>query len=162
MNAFPFFVPENALLHRAHASLLGSHDSAIAVFFEVLPLCDPATTLAHMLAPMWGCRPVDVEIASVCSVDYALRHWTRGSAATGDARLFECGFGADGRIEYLLPERTLLLVTPPQLQRLVQAQRAAQQLADAGYAEPAADRHATSPRTKGRFERLVAAARSVA
>lgn len=150
--------PDNALLHRAHACMRNSPEPEVTVFFEALPLTDPGSFLQHLLAPIWGCRPADVDVALLCSADYLLRHWTRGHADTGDARLFEVGFGADGTIHYLAPERTMLLVPPAQLQRLVKAQRAADELARAGYREPDAD----DADAAAQVQRDAAAARCVA
>lgn len=150
----------NTLLHRAHACMRNSPQPEVTVFFEALPLTDPGQLLQQMLAPIWGCTPDDVEVQLLCSANYVLRHWTVGGHESGDARLFECGFDADGRVRYLVPERTMLLVPPMQLQRLIKAQRMAETLANCGYTVDMTERDAQ--RDAARIERDAAAARAVA
>lgn len=110
-------------LHRALVTT--SHDrTEVVVFFEVawdeLTDANPARQVALQLAAAWGLHPDDLHIASPVR-ERPLLSLARGGPQTGDLRLFEVGHW-HGPI-YAEPERTLLLVCPATLRRLVTAQR---------------------------------------
>ena len=122
----------NGLLYRATACTRGTDAPEVHVFFEAPPLTHPGNELLHMLTAVWFAPIGSIHIENIVEEYDYLSRWAVGHKCTGDARLLECGIG-DGRIHYCDPERTLLLVSQPVLQRLVKAQRAAAELAAAGY-----------------------------
>lgn len=122
----------NLKLYRGMAALNQPGQSELTVFFETTAQ-DPGHELGLLLSQIWNVPPRDVDVQLVCSAEYVLKHWCTGDEVTGDARLFELGFDAEGVVNYVAPERTLFLVTPNTLQRLVIAQRGAGELAAAGY-----------------------------
>lgn len=111
-------------------------DPDVHVFFEVVPLVDPADHVIKLLSDAWFTPSQHVIVYNVISEESLLKHWAVGEAVTGDARLLEVGAGDDGAIHYAPPERTLAFVSPKTVQRLAKAQQAAQQLHDAGYRVP--------------------------
>lgn len=119
-------------LYRGAAALCDTGQPEVTIFFETNQE-DPGYNLRELLAKLWSADERDIDVQLICSADYVLKHWCIGEASTGDARLFELGFDADGTVRYAVPERTLFLVTPATLQRLVLAQRSAGELAAAGY-----------------------------
>lgn len=122
----------NLKLYRAAAALNRPGQPELIVFFET-DFEDPGYDLTSTLQSLWCADRNEVDVLLVCTADYVLKHWCIGDESTGDARLFELGFDADGTVRYAQPERTLFLVTPATLQRLVLAQRGAGELAAAGY-----------------------------
>ena len=77
--------------------------------------------VAMLLACAWDLELTDLQVSDVVR-ERPLIARARGHVATGDQRLFEVGHW-HGPI-YAEPERTVLLVCPPTLLRLVAAQRA--------------------------------------
>jgi hypothetical protein len=121
------------ILYRAVAYVHGRPSPEVHVFFEAPPLTNPGEELLQLLNCMWRTGSETVEIYNIVDEYKLISLWAVGDAFTGDARLLELGLGAAGRVAYCLPSRTLLLVSPPVLLRLVKAQDAAQSLAKAGY-----------------------------
>lgn len=126
----------NGLLYRATACIRGTNAPEVHVFFEAPPLTHPGNELLHMLTAVWFAPVGTIHIENIVDEYAHLSRWAVGDKSTGDARLFELGSGDGGRVEYCKPARTLMLVSPPVLQRLVKAQQAAEQLACAGYTIP--------------------------
>lgn len=123
----------NGLLYRATACIRGTDAPEVHVFFEAPPLTHPGNELLHMLTAVWFARIGSIHIENIVEEYEYLSRWAVGSKITGDARLFEVGLGDGGRVDYCDPERTLMLVSPRVLKRLVLGQRAAAELAASGY-----------------------------
>lgn len=123
----------NGLLYRAVACVHGSDAPEVHVFFEAPPLTDPGNELLHMLSAVWYATDGTLRIENIVEEREYINRWAVGAPGTGDARLFETGFGDGGRVHYCQPGRTLFLVSPPVLARLARAQQVAEQLACAGY-----------------------------
>lgn len=108
-------------------------ETPVAVFVEA-PSPERAERLIREgAAVLWSIPRDRLAVMGVDSEEQLLDTVSRGAPATGDARLFECGLDQDGTVIYAVPENTLFLVRPSVLKRLAEAQRAAQQLAHAGY-----------------------------
>jgi hypothetical protein len=123
----------NGLLYRATACIRGTDAPEVHVFFEAPPLTHPGNELLHMLTTVWF-APIDsLHISNPVDEYQHFSRWAVGDKSTGDARLFEVGLGDGGRVEYCKPGRTLMLVSPAVLQRLVKGQQTAERLACAGY-----------------------------
>lgn len=110
-------------LHRALVT--GPQDrTEVVVFVEVpwdeLVHANVARMVSLLVAAAWNVHPDDLRVASPVR-ERPLLSMSRGGPQTGDLRLFEVGHW-HGPI-YAEPERTLLLVGPATLRRLVTAQR---------------------------------------
>jgi hypothetical protein len=121
------------ILYRAVACVHGRDEPEVHVFFEAPPLTNPGEELLLALNTVWRTGRDVLEIYNIVDETELLRSWSVGGTRTGDARLFEVGVGDRSRVHYCAPDRTLFLVSPTTLQRLVKAQAAAQALACAGY-----------------------------
>lgn len=123
-----------------HRAVVGSrkHDAELIVFFEVpwdsLPTVDVGRWLAMNVCAAWDVPEDDLNIYNIVR-ERPLLHQATGDAGTGDMRLFEVGFWHGPT--YVEPERTLMLVCPPTLRRLLAAQRALP-IVDATTSMPAA------------------------
>lgn len=97
----------------------------VTVFFEVPRGVDAAAheALESLVCLAWHeATPDDLHIYNCFSEAEMLGSWALGDESTGDMRLFEDGF-CHGAPTYAEPERTLMLVSPATLKRLVTAQR---------------------------------------
>ena len=128
------------MLHRAVASIrdtapiAGAVDQPeVAVFFEASSDMAPALLL-RALSIAWGVSTDQIEVHNIWS-EYELIDQSSAAVDTGDARLFENGY-SDGPL-YCDPGRTLLMVRPVMLERLLLAQAAASLLACASAARRA-------------------------
>lgn len=128
------------MLHRAVASIRDTapiagavYQPEVAVFFEASSDMAPALLL-RALSIAWGVSVDQIEIYNIWS-EYELIDQACAAADTGDARLFENGY-SDGPL-YCDPGRTLFLVRPAMLERLLLAQAAASLLACASAARRA-------------------------
>lgn len=123
-------------LHRATVAS-PKIEAPITVFFEapwnLVPEMEPGPFLALLLACAWDLELADLQVKDVIR-ERPLIARARGHVATGDLRLFEVGYW-HGPI-YAEPERTVLLVCPTTLRRLVAAQRALP-IVDASSSMPA-------------------------
>ncbi|MEY2689206.1 MAG: hypothetical protein RL375_3404 [Pseudomonadota bacterium] len=131
----------NGLLYRAVACVHGRPDPEVHVFFEAPPLTNPGNELLTMLSAVWYAQPGSIDITNVVSEHEHLARWAVGHQTTGDARLLETGFGPGG-VHYCDPNHTLLLVSPPVMQRLLQAQKRVRMLQAADAWDEAAKRQA--------------------
>lgn len=98
-----------------------SHAEEVAVFFEA-PREQRHDHLQRLLHLAWQVSAEDLTIYNLNSAHELLNEWALGEAETGDMRLFESGF-CDDAVIYHDPLRTLMLVSPATLKRLVEAQR---------------------------------------
>lgn len=110
-------------LHRATVAS-AKIEAPITVFFEVpwnlVPEVEPAPFVAMLLGCAWDLELTDLQVTDVIR-ERPLIARARGHVATGDLRLFENGFWR-GPL-YCEPDRTVLLVCPSTLRRLVAAQQ---------------------------------------
>lgn len=124
-------------LHRALATQ-GRGQPQMVVFFEIpwdaVTTMDVGSWLQILLAAMWDVPPDAVQLNGITR-ERPLLSDAIGGEATGDLRLFETSQW-HGPI-YAEPERTLLLVCPATLARLVAAQRRLP-IVDASTSMPAA------------------------
>lgn len=105
----------------------------VTAFIEV-PQPDPskgavAAHLLQVLATVWGCSAAEVDYYNLWSEGELLRN-SNLPASAGDARLLENGW-YDGPL-FCDMERTVMLVQPQTLRRLVRAQGLAADLAVRG------------------------------
>ena len=108
-------------------------ETPVAVFIEAPHARFAENLIGDMLSVLWSIPRDRLAVMPPDSEEQLFDLVSRGAAITGDARLFECGLDQDGSAIYAAPENTLFLVRPSVLKRLAEAQRAAQQLAHAGY-----------------------------
>lgn len=122
-------------LHRATVAS-PKIEATVTVFFEVpwglTTELDLGQHLAMQLACAWDVEITDIHVTDVIR-ERPLIARARGAVATGDLRLFENGYWR-GPL-YCEPDRTLLLVCPTTLRRLVVAQRNVP-VVDAGASMP--------------------------
>lgn len=94
----------------------------VHVFFEAADSDVAPAVLRRLLAAAWDTDPDHFGFHNIWSENELLRQ-AMCEASTGDLRLLETGFC---RVPlFCMPERTLLIVTPPTLTRLVKAQERA-------------------------------------
>lgn len=117
------------MLCRATAHKVGEPSDEVVVFFEALPGCSRSATLALALGGIWRVPFHEVEHDDICT-EAQLIQFAIGKDETDDARLFEVRFER-GRPVYAEEERTLMLVSPATLRRLVLGQRHARAWAGA-------------------------------
>lgn len=122
-------------LHRATVAS-PKIEATVTVFFEVpwglTTEMDLGQHLAMQLACAWDVEMTDIHVTDVIR-ERPLLARARGHVSTGDLRLFENGYWR-GPL-YCEPDRTLLLVCPTTLRRLVAAQRGLP-VVDAGASMP--------------------------
>jgi hypothetical protein len=111
----------NGLLYRAVASVRGSTDPGVHVFFEAPPLTHPQCELRSMLSLVWWTPARSIEVADLRTEEQMLGVWAHVRSADHEALLFEVGHG-DYSTTWCDPNRTLMLVSPRTLERLLQAQ----------------------------------------
>lgn len=117
MNALATFAVRT--LHRAivnHAHAPGDY----VVFFEA-EAARASATVRQLLCQVWGVEAEDLDVYNVATELELRVDWAMGDPATGDARLFEVGCGAQGVI-YAQPARTLMFTSLQTLLRLQLAQ----------------------------------------
>jgi hypothetical protein len=111
-------------LHRAIAASR-QHNAEVLVFFEVpwerFAHVQATDVLTQHLCLLWGVDESDLTIYNVVREHEHMRDWALGDVSTGDKRLFESG-KCFGSVTY--HDTALLLVCPPTLCRLLEAQRA--------------------------------------
>lgn len=109
---------------RTVAFIRGSDEPEVHVFFEGPAHRLSALALLDTLLPVvWGAAPHEIETYNLTSENELLLQAV-GDKSTGDARLFEAGFGPDGTY-YADPARVQLFVTPSTHARLLAAQNLA-------------------------------------
>lgn len=127
-HAAPLTHKEIAMLYRAFAYQfqpdLAPFDATVQpevlVFFEAHTREAAGATLQRGLALAWGCRLDDVEFYNLADEHEVCADW--GDEAPGDAALWVTGRSHGPLFQSL--ERTLMLVRPLTLRRLLQARSA--------------------------------------
>lgn len=116
------------MIYRAFAYIGRSslEQNEVTAFIEAGTRTHAERRLREALGLIWHVGPERVEHYNLADEAELLRQ-AFGDASTGDARLLETGF-SDGRPSYADPDRTLLLLSPRSLRRMVQAQQLAAQL----------------------------------
>jgi hypothetical protein len=119
-------------LWRAFAYVQGSDWPEVMVFFEAGTTESQARRMLFtLLAVVWAVPPHRVDAYNLSSEHELLETHALGTPETGDARLFEVGFGPSGA-HYADVSRTQLLVGPKLMPRLVSAQNLAALLSTGG------------------------------
>ena len=118
------------MLFRAYAYLThcSFEEGEVVVFFDAASERDAWPTLQSLLAHTWRINADQIDAYNFFPEHELLGNHAYGDASTGDARLFESG-GGPGGTSYIDPQRTLLLVRPHRLRRLLAGQQAAERLA---------------------------------
>lgn len=110
-----------------------SGETPVLVFVEARGPERAEQLIREVVSVLWQIPRDRLSVMPPDSEEQVFDLVSRGAPITGDARLFECGLDQDGSVIYAVPENTLFLVRPSVLRRLAEAQRAAVQLAHAGY-----------------------------
>lgn len=111
------------MIFRAIAYIVGAIDDEVIVYVDAGCRQAALERLSVALHTIWRVGSEQVEHYNLAD-EHELIAQAGGEPATGDARLLEVGW-ADGRPSYAPPERTLLLLGPRSLRRMVQAQQLA-------------------------------------
>ena len=107
-------------LHRAIVSSARLEGECV-VFFETSAL-SASKALENALSILWSVPAESLEIYN-CNTEWQqVNLFAFGDRSDGDLRLFETGSGMGGVLIYAEPTRTLFLVRPETLARLVIAQ----------------------------------------
>jgi hypothetical protein len=114
------------MIYRAIAYVLRSIEDESIVYIDAATRATAHEALSAVLPTIWGVEPHRVEYYNLDD-EHDLVSQAFGDAHTGDARLLEIGW-SDNRPLYASADRTLLLLGPRSLRRMVQAQQLAAQL----------------------------------
>ncbi len=105
-------------LHRAVVQI--DQQPEVHVFFLSKGGGSAGDDLLHLIDQVCQVPSHRVGVSNVLTEAEVLRDWAMGDSTTGDARLFESGFGPDG-VSYFDPRRALYLLDPGTAARLYRA-----------------------------------------